>query len=669
MASSGVIYGSVSQNSSRLRSAIYWHTTSQDITNNTSTVTVEVLVDNSSPSYDWSGTVSSFTLTINGSTYTSGSFTSDSTNGYTYSAASSPTGRDAERIYSKAVTISHNSDGTKTFSMSTSFSLTSGGYGPGSVSVSGSGALNTIARASQPTLSASSTAIGSAVTVNTNRASTGFTHTITYSFGSASGTIATSVGASVAWTLPTSLANQIPSATSGTGTITCQTYSGSTLIGTKTVGFTATLPSSYVPTITSLTASEAGTATNLSSIGGYVQTISKLLLTINGAAGVSGSTIKSYSITFDGSTYTSSSATTASIKSSGTLTATGTVTDTRGRTATKTLSVTVIPYAAPAITSFTVQRANSDGTLNTTGTYAKVTVSGTYSRLTVSSVDKNTLSATASSRVKGVGSYVSVATATGATGTFSISSTVSTYDALKSYDFQLSAADKFNTTYSYVVLSTGAVTMSWGSSGVGIGKVWESGALDVAGNVRATAALTSINPNNSSADVSLSWLNDIARLRYGGSGAGSAGGFQIQGTGDSMKWAVDNAGNVTVYGQVYATKDLQELWDGASYMNETQTVTPSVPLNQCPTGWLLAWSDYTSGVANNYDYVYTMVARNHGTLWSGYGTHHIVSSNTATNYAYLDSKYLYVSNTSFSGHTTNDEGTNSTIVLRKVFMF
>ena len=74
---------------------------------------------------------------------------------------------------------------------------------------------------SSPSTSASSVALGSSVTINTNRLSSSATHTLTYTFGSASGTIATNVGASTGWTPPLSLASQIPSATSGYCTITC----------------------------------------------------------------------------------------------------------------------------------------------------------------------------------------------------------------------------------------------------------------------------------------------------------------------------------------------------------------------------------------------------------------------------------------------------------------
>ena len=84
---------------------------------------------------------------------------------------------------------------------------------------------------SQPSTSASSVNMGSAVTVYTNRVSTSTTHTLLYTFGNTSGTIATNVGASVSWTPPLTLAAQIPSATNGVCTITCQSYNGGTLTG------------------------------------------------------------------------------------------------------------------------------------------------------------------------------------------------------------------------------------------------------------------------------------------------------------------------------------------------------------------------------------------------------------------------------------------------------
>ena len=77
---------------------------------------------------------------------------------------------------------------------------------------------------SQPSVSVPSADMGTYVIIYTNRQSTASTHTLTYSFGSASGTISTGVGHSVAWAPSFSLAQQIPWATSGNCIITCHTY-------------------------------------------------------------------------------------------------------------------------------------------------------------------------------------------------------------------------------------------------------------------------------------------------------------------------------------------------------------------------------------------------------------------------------------------------------------
>ena len=133
--------------------------------------------------------------------------------------------------------IYHNSDGTKSINVSASFSSTSSNLSGGSVS--GAVQLPTIPRASS--ISATSVDIGSNTTITINRASSSFTHTITYSFGSLSGTIATKTSnTSISWQVPTSFYAQIPNAKSGTCTLTCITYSGDTQIGTSSTTFTIT---------------------------------------------------------------------------------------------------------------------------------------------------------------------------------------------------------------------------------------------------------------------------------------------------------------------------------------------------------------------------------------------------------------------------------------------
>src|SRR5699024_3713500 len=132
-------------------------------------------------------------------------------------------------------TVNHASDGGKSLMISAVFQIraTLSGTYYGTISASANITLDSIPRASS--VSAANMRMGTAGKINISRASSSFTHTLTYSFGNTSGTIATKTTAtSVSWTPALSLASQIPNATSGTCTITCTTYNGNTNIGSTT---------------------------------------------------------------------------------------------------------------------------------------------------------------------------------------------------------------------------------------------------------------------------------------------------------------------------------------------------------------------------------------------------------------------------------------------------
>lgn len=134
-------------------------------------------------------------------------------------------------------TLTHNSDGTKTFSASAE-----AGIYTVAVNCRGSGnfTLNTIPRAS--TVTATNGTINDWATVNISRASSAFTHTVSATFGSITTGIATKTNqTSISWVIPSTWYSQIPNAKSGTATVTCQTYNGDTLIGTSTATFTASV--------------------------------------------------------------------------------------------------------------------------------------------------------------------------------------------------------------------------------------------------------------------------------------------------------------------------------------------------------------------------------------------------------------------------------------------
>lgn len=136
------------------------------------------------------------------------------------------------------IDVPHNDDGTLSGYAYTVWTKNgSNSYVPPSTTVQANLTLTTIPRKSVPSVSGTPN-IGSQITINTNRKSNSFTHTLSYSFGSLSGQIATNVGASTNWTIPTTFYGQIPNATSGTMTLTCTTYNGSVSVGSETINVT-----------------------------------------------------------------------------------------------------------------------------------------------------------------------------------------------------------------------------------------------------------------------------------------------------------------------------------------------------------------------------------------------------------------------------------------------
>ena len=129
------------------------------------------------------------------------------------------------------VTINHDTNGNGTASYSASANTN---WTLGSASLSGSFTLPRIARADNITSPMVYT-IGATHTIRITQNSTSFTHTVRYTFGSLNGTIASNVKDSCTWFVPTTFYNEFTSGSSKTGTLYCDTYSGSTLLGTTSI--------------------------------------------------------------------------------------------------------------------------------------------------------------------------------------------------------------------------------------------------------------------------------------------------------------------------------------------------------------------------------------------------------------------------------------------------
>ena len=253
-------------------------------------------------------------------------------------------------LASGTTTIGHNDDGTKTISASATFNPNNGLHGV--ITTSGSLTLPNIPRSSS--ISFGTGTIGSPLAITINRASSSFTHTLRWTWGNRSGTIASGLTTSASWTIPMDFCNEIPNNVSGNGTIFVDTYSGSKNIGTQSKQFTANVPDSVIPTLSSISVVEEHDTAKGLNLGAttFIQIISNIKATINGAAGAYGSTIKSTLIEIEGKGISSSSnpAYFTDLNFNGAVKLKATVTDSRGRkSAVKELSINLLEYFAPAI--------------------------------------------------------------------------------------------------------------------------------------------------------------------------------------------------------------------------------------------------------------------------------------------------------------------------------
>ena len=279
--------------------------------------------------------------------------------------------------------ISHNNDGTKTVTLSGVWcSAISGGWAPYSLSVSGEVTLPTIPRATTPGIGG--VTMGETAHISLPRASSGFTHTLRYVFGGAAETIATGVATGYDWLVPESLAAQIPDAASGKGTLTCETYSGSTLIGTKSVTFTASVPGSMKPAVLSgwaaVTYDNSDTAAE--NMAAWVQGYSKAKAAFDASKVTcrQGAGVSKFSITYLGKTTEGNPCRTETISTTG-ATVRCTVTDSRGLTAWEDFSIALLEYAPPALVGADLFRSDGEGTAADGGAHIAGVARVRYSEL------------------------------------------------------------------------------------------------------------------------------------------------------------------------------------------------------------------------------------------------------------------------------------------------
>lgn len=457
------------------RVRIKWTINSQNASNNTSNVTVETQLISTGTHYTISSSATkNGSLTINGTEYK-----------FTFSA--SLNANQTKTLFTKTVDIAHNSDGTKTCSLETSVGLnvTLSGVYWGTITANGNATFDTIPRTSSFTLNTTDVTLGSTqLTININRASNDFVHKIYYKFGSLNVLKTSNATTSYSFTPSLSDCSQIPSSTSGSGTIIVETWSNNTLIGSTSKNITLLVPENVKPSFTSLTSTVVDNGAGTSY--GYIKGKTKAKLTINGAAGNQGSTITSYYIWGGDFTSSSSSFTTGALNKAGTITFTGYVVDSRGRKSeNKTVSISVQDYESPIIKNALVFRCTSNGTSNENGTYIKVAFETIYSKIAQNTTtNKIEYKITSASSWTNAGSLDSNNSLIFGNGNILTNST---------YDVKITVSDKFETITKIYNVAPAFVTLDFkkGGRGIGIGKVSEQdNLLDINMDTKVTGNMT-----------------------------------------------------------------------------------------------------------------------------------------------------------------------------------
>ena len=226
------------------------------------------------------------------------------------------------------------------------------------------------------------------------------------------------------------------------------------------MNLTVTVPDSVIPTVSSISASEAITAVTTAFGNRFVRSLSQLNVKVN-AAGVYGSTIKSYAVTLDGVKYQSKEFQSNALNTAGSVDIVATVTDSRGRTRTLTKTITVVDYSAPAITNMTYYPCDANGNRNPNGTNTKVIING----LVASVAGQNSRSLILKYKAIDAATYTAL-TLTTSGWSFEASTIVSGTDPTSTWEFIATLTDKISSIENRIVTGVPVISRLAGGKGV-----------------------------------------------------------------------------------------------------------------------------------------------------------------------------------------------------------
>ena len=379
----------------------------------------------------------------------------------------------------------------------------------------------------------------------------------------------------------------------------------------------------------------------------------KVTYNANGGSGAPSQQTKTYgvSLTLSSTIPTRSNHT---FKGWGTSSSATTVSYAAGSSYTKNASITLYAiwessYTKPKISSFSVSRCNSSGTVDEEGLYGLVKFSWSTT-LTVSSVKiewKDSSSTSWSS---------STITASGTSGTVQQTIGSGVLSVEKTYSVKVTVADSSGSSFSIKTLNSLKLPIDIKSEGKGIAfnKVAElEGYMDVGyKSMFRDDAYFQNNKRIFGTKPDGTFVDSFA--------AQNANGNTIVGYGNYSS----NSGSTNVYGQtvkMYSKSGIYAdncriakntvLWSGSYYMTDTQTATLSSAISSQANGVVLVWSYYTDGAADNSSFNITFIPKYFVSAHNGKGVVSVISTATM---GIVATKYVYVSDTSLTGHSNNN---------------
>lgn len=417
---------------------------SQSVADNTSKVRILWTTTQTGPSYNNYTLTGYYWVSINGGAETK------------YPASSTLPKGTTKTILDATITVNHNEYGNCTVKVRTSFDTC---ISAGVITKSATLELDQIAQRS--TLSANNGTLGTAQTLTVSRRSTALTHTITYTCGTASGTICTkSTSTSISWTPPLSLASQNKTGTSVSIAFKIVTYSGSTNVGSISKTITCSIPSSVKPSCKITVTDPTG---YYDEFGYYLWGQSKIKVVVTPTLAY-GSPIESYTVIANGQTYRSDEIITGVIGTGSTKGVTVTVTDARGRTSSQVVqNIPVYRYVKPMLI-LSVGRCNADGTDNDRGEWVNVKFSATVQPINGGNGAVYTLKYKKTSD----SNYTLVELNEYEERYFAEGSYIFAADPESSYDISLTVTDSLYSISQITSVSTAFVLMDWKGSGTGI---------------------------------------------------------------------------------------------------------------------------------------------------------------------------------------------------------